>query len=1059
MSNELKIKKYSEIEIISIIKDLLGLMVNDKKRFPTLVNKFKKSIAKIDSNDGRISKIDFNNVSLDVISEELQNAINGTLNYFSRSEKKLKELKIILKLEEGQVETLNKKQLKEIKPKLNSNGKSSVALEKIDLSIKNFIIGLKDDDVIQLIADTEKAFEKDSRISVTMKNHQKNYENPRDAAIAMFNTAYTRKPNNRLMSNWYSKFVGKKIKEVKKSTKTTKSAKTTKTTKTNNISKSSKITKITKVKEPSITKEKLKASPSTKTKITKEVKVTKDIKSIESTHPKEELTSFQINVYPYVLNNVVLPLKSNITLRFNKETKSTLKVQEDELVSYFIETKVSDIDYNVEDNDKLFVIENYLEAFKDISLDIEANLLSNSITNCITTTVTQNLITILANVPGFKDPKIRTLCLTKIGELLEVTENLNYENIKTKYLNLIFLSQLEIYLINRKILKILLENLDTPTKLLLFEFIGEIILNSLMVGKSLSLIHAPFKKITKYGKEDKAKEEKSPETNENIETNETNVNNENSVEVEENKKVESNNPKIKYTLTANELVFVFRERSNNISKLDPKFNDIYKAVIENDYTTLDKLIETKESIINSVKQALNTENIRVNLGLENVGEIKIVDKKILCGNKIFSGLITKQFVEFLNTNNTKQINSLKNFIYRASLNPSEKSVSELYDFIISNNLLVTPAGTILLYKWVQDNYLDTHSKTFLNKPGMTLRMPREKVNANRNETCSNGLHLCSWKYGSFGTRLLLCELDPKNVVSIPSDYNQSKMRCHEYTVIMDITEFKDAFNKMDYLSKTENLHYNPIMIEIDLMTNYPTIKRKNSIIGFNDISGGDENFKRKCKEIIKDIDLNEEIESVKVVSEVTEVVTEELAVAEDTKIAEEVAVAEDTEEGKTEVVSEVVTEELTEVEDSPKEEFKKQEQEINPDMITDEIKNSLIALIEKGEINSILLDNLGYIFENYIKFGLDNIIIDNIKFVLGETYIKKVTSREEALKMYRKLYISSHSSSLNEQNDYDMSESIAPSKVTENTDKVEVLITPTNNIVEKVSKFFKKLLK
>ena len=79
-------------------------------------------------------------------------------------------------------------------------------------------------------------------------------------------------------------------------------------------------------------------------------------------------------------------------------------------------------------------------------------------------------------------------------------------------------------------------------------------------------------------------------------------------------------------------------------------------------------------------------------------------------------------------------------------------------------------------------------------------MKRERVTFDRNTTCSSGLHLCSFGYMKFGEKLLLCEVHPRDIVSIPTDYNKSKLRCCQYTVLSDITEYYDAFKKdKDYL--------------------------------------------------------------------------------------------------------------------------------------------------------------------------------------------------------------------------------------------------------------------
>jgi hypothetical protein len=65
-------------------------------------------------------------------------------------------------------------------------------------------------------------------------------------------------------------------------------------------------------------------------------------------------------------------------------------------------------------------------------------------------------------------------------------------------------------------------------------------------------------------------------------------------------------------------------------------------------------------------------------------------------------------------------------------------------------------------------------------------MPRNMVNDNPNKTCSVGLHFASLEYiRGFhgGNPIVLVEIDPADVVSIPVDYNNQKGRCCKYKVI------------------------------------------------------------------------------------------------------------------------------------------------------------------------------------------------------------------------------------------------------------------------------------
>ncbi|WNA13761.1 hypothetical protein FIfi106_00140 [Erwinia phage FIfi106] len=80
-------------------------------------------------------------------------------------------------------------------------------------------------------------------------------------------------------------------------------------------------------------------------------------------------------------------------------------------------------------------------------------------------------------------------------------------------------------------------------------------------------------------------------------------------------------------------------------------------------------------------------------------------------------------------------------------------------------------------------------------------MPRWMVDADKNVTCSQGLHVGAWDYvRSFsGDTTIKVRVHPRDVVSVPTDYNDQKMRSCQYEVvgvvdsnrkIIDVTNLK-----------------------------------------------------------------------------------------------------------------------------------------------------------------------------------------------------------------------------------------------------------------------------
>jgi hypothetical protein len=105
---------------------------------------------------------------------------------------------------------------------------------------------------------------------------------------------------------------------------------------------------------------------------------------------------------------------------------------------------------------------------------------------------------------------------------------------------------------------------------------------------------------------------------------------------------------------------------------------------------------------------------------------------------------------------------------------------------------ITDDGHILAYKKVSADYKDIYSGTFDNSVGQIVEMRRNLVNEDRTKTCSSGLHFCSMSYlSSYGTgpgsRVVIVKVNPRDVVSVPMDYNFAKARCCRYEVVDEYT--------------------------------------------------------------------------------------------------------------------------------------------------------------------------------------------------------------------------------------------------------------------------------
>ena len=131
------------------------------------------------------------------------------------------------------------------------------------------------------------------------------------------------------------------------------------------------------------------------------------------------------------------------------------------------------------------------------------------------------------------------------------------------------------------------------------------------------------------------------------------------------------------------------------------------------------------------------------------------------------------------------------FLSRLEGNVSNKTINSLYSFIGHNDIEIDKEGFVICYKVVRNDWKDVYSNTIDNSVGKVVKMSRNKVDDNNERTCSHGLHAASLRYliesgygqGLQDWRLIKLRIDPKDFVSVPVDYDGSKARVCEYTVV------------------------------------------------------------------------------------------------------------------------------------------------------------------------------------------------------------------------------------------------------------------------------------
>jgi hypothetical protein len=264
-----------------------------------------------------------------------------------------------------------------------------------------------------------------------------------------------------------------------------------------------------------------------------------------------------------------------------------------------------------------------------------------------------------------------------------------------------------------------------------------------------------------------------------------------------------------YIVQGSNITVVIGTTPHTVSKNHITYNKLLAAIKAGEWETVQDIIEPKQVVLNFGQ-----------------GNVSIEGDKIFWKGREMHNALTKRMVAMIQED--FPVEPLIAFMENLMENPSKRAVNELYGFLEKNTLPITSDGSFLAYKKVRQDYLDVHSGTVLNKPaaymtdedtaaleeaagknnevtvtvenGVTVvSMERNLVDDDQNRTCSTGLHFCSKDYlNSFGgERIVILKINPRDVVSIPNDYNDSKGRCARYEIVDEIDKDKadEAFAK------------------------------------------------------------------------------------------------------------------------------------------------------------------------------------------------------------------------------------------------------------------------
>ena len=217
-------------------------------------------------------------------------------------------------------------------------------------------------------------------------------------------------------------------------------------------------------------------------------------------------------------------------------------------------------------------------------------------------------------------------------------------------------------------------------------------------------------------------------------------------------------------------ITIFTEgKQQTIRATDANFANACVAYEKSDWEAL-------ESILNPA--------IKFNNLYAKYEQIEVKDGHVYVSGEAISSLVAGRILDYL----SKDIDCTPvfKFITKLNLNPSKRAVDELYTFLEHKYLPITENGNFLAYKALRSDYTDVYTGKNDNRVGNVVEMPRNKVDDNKEVGCSQGLHAGALDYARnyrpADGKLVVVEINPADVVSIPIDCEFQKLRTCKYKV-------------------------------------------------------------------------------------------------------------------------------------------------------------------------------------------------------------------------------------------------------------------------------------
>lgn len=223
---------------------------------------------------------------------------------------------------------------------------------------------------------------------------------------------------------------------------------------------------------------------------------------------------------------------------------------------------------------------------------------------------------------------------------------------------------------------------------------------------------------------------------------------------------------ISHIMSGNTLTVIFADSDPvTVPREDPAYDKVVELIRGGEY--------------NKVAEALEAPHYD-----EEFDGFHILGNEVLIDGETLPAALSERIIHLVQYE--LDVQPLINFWHNVKENKNPESKKDLYGFLEANHYPITEDGCFVGYRSVRNDFKDHYSGKFDNSPGQVVEMERNKVDPNRNNTCSSGLHIAAYPYASTfcgGDTIVEVKVNPKDVVTVPTDYDAQKMRCCKFEVV------------------------------------------------------------------------------------------------------------------------------------------------------------------------------------------------------------------------------------------------------------------------------------